>query len=146
MLKDLRTAPTTTRTCPLCDREADASDGSVEASLSLVRCRDCRAFVIQRQLGEVIVNARIKNLQPVLRYLSALSRAAQAAAAQGKILLITSTNWIRVAVEQQRVAEAIMAETPRAYVRPPKEENRPPMASTRRSRATVSGMRHSTRG
>src|SRR4029077_4410206 len=137
MLKDPRTAPT--RTCPLCDREADASDGSVEASLSLVRCRDCCAFVIERQLGEIITNARTKNLQPVLRYLTALSLAAQAAAAQGKVLLITSTNWIRVAVEQQRLKHAIAAATPRAYARLPREDDVHPMASTRRSGIPVSG-------
>ena len=144
MFTDLRTA--TTRRCPLCDREADASDGAVEASLSLVRCRDCSAFVIERRLGEVITNARTKNLQPVLRYLTALSLAAQAAATQGKVLLITSTNWIRLAVEQQRLKLPITAATPHAYARPPKEDDVHPMASTGRSRVTVSGMRHSVRG
>jgi hypothetical protein len=144
MLNNLRTAPTTT--CPLCDRQADASDGSVEACLSLVRCRDCRAFVIEQHLVEIITNGRTKNLQPVLRYLSPLSLAAQDAAAQGRVLLITSTNWIRVAVEQQRLTHAVMTAMPRAYARPPKEDDVHPMASTSRSRATVSGMRHSIRG
>jgi hypothetical protein len=104
--------------CPLCGREAYASDGTVEAYLSLLRCSSCRAFVIERQLLDVIVNARAKNLQPVLRHLTSLSQAAQSAAARGTVLIITSTNWIRVAMGQQRLEEQRTASSRPSYMRP----------------------------
>jgi hypothetical protein len=93
------------------------SEGTVEAHLSLLSCARCRAFVIEKQLVDVIVNARVWNLLPVLRYLTHLSRAAQAAALQGTVLLITSTNWIRVALgEQQRLQEQSARSIDLAYV------------------------------
>jgi hypothetical protein len=87
---------------------AHASEGTVEAHLALLSCARCRIFVIERRLVDVIMNAREWNLLPVLRYVELLSWAAQSAASQGAVLLITSTNWIRVAISQHRLQEAHM--------------------------------------
>jgi hypothetical protein len=89
--------------CPLCGGIAQASEGIVRAQVSLLACGHCRAFVMEKRLIDVVMNARAWNLRPVLRHVAFLSRAAQSAAAHGSVLVITSTNWIRVAMEQQRV-------------------------------------------
>ena len=91
--------------CPLCGGKAGASGGVVAAQVSLLICCHCRAFVMEKRLIDVVMNARQWNLRPVLRHVAFLSRAAQAAAAGGSVLVITSTNWIRVAIEQQRLDE-----------------------------------------
>jgi hypothetical protein len=99
--------------CPLCGGEAHVSEGTAEAHLSLLSCGRCHIFVIEKQLVDVIMNARAWSLLPVLRYVASLSLAAQAAAAQGAVLLITSTNWIRVAVGKQHVISEVQLQ-PRA--------------------------------
>jgi hypothetical protein len=102
--------------CPLCGGRAQVSEGTAEAHLSLLSCSRCRAFVIEKRLVEVITNAREWNLLPVLRYLAYLSRAAQSAALQGTVLLITSTNWIRLALGQQHLQEQSARSIDLAYV------------------------------
>jgi hypothetical protein len=72
----------------------------VERRRYLLRCAQCRAFVIEGQLAEVIDNARVRDVKRVLDRLPLLSRATQAAADNGSVMLLTSTNWIRVAMEQ----------------------------------------------
>jgi len=93
------------QTCPLCGSTAQASEGIAEKQLSLLRCSRCRVFVIEKQVLDVIMNARAWNLRPVLRHVEFLSRAARSAAAQGAVLAVTSTNWMRVAIERQRIEE-----------------------------------------
>lgn len=90
-------------TCPLCGGAAQASEGVVEAHIALLACAHCRAFVMEKRLIDVVMNARAWNLRPVLRHTAFLSRAAQQAAAHGTVLFITATNWIRLANEQQRL-------------------------------------------
>ena len=91
--------------CPLCGSTAHESDGVVEAKVSLLTCSHCRAFVMEKRLIDIVMNAREWNLRPVLRHVACLSRAAQSAAAHGSVLVITSTNWICLAMEQQRLDE-----------------------------------------
>jgi len=93
-------------TCPLCGGPAQSSEGVVEAQIALLACANCRAFVMEKRLIDVVMNARAWNLRPVLRHVAFLSRAAQQAAAEGTVLSITSTNWIRLANEQQRLDAA----------------------------------------
>jgi len=88
--------------CPLCGAQASASQGVVETQLVLLTCRRCRAFVMEKRLIDIIANARVWNLRPVLQHVAHLSRAAQQAADDERVLLITSTNWIRLATTQQR--------------------------------------------
>ncbi len=104
-------------TCPLCGGQAQASEGVVEQRISLLTCGHCRAFVIEKRLIEVVMNARQWNLRPVLQYVSFLSTAAQAAAAHGSVLVITSTNWIRVALEQQRLDAQTLGAVPAGSLR-----------------------------
>jgi hypothetical protein len=92
------------QTCPLCGGRAYTSDGTAAADRALLSCSCCRAFVIDRRLIDLIANARTRNLGPVLRHLSPLTTAAQSAAARGSVLTITSTNWIRLALGQQRIS------------------------------------------
>lgn len=89
--------------CPLCGARAHLSEGVAEAQLALLTCGRCQAFVIEKRLIDVVMNARVWNLRTVLRHVTFLSRAAQQAAARGTVLFITSTNWIRLANEQQRL-------------------------------------------
>lgn len=91
--------------CPLCGDRAHTSEGVVEEQIALLTCKRCRAFVMEKRLIDVVLNARAWNLRPVLRHVPFLSRAAQQAAAAGTVLFITSTNWIRLANEQQRLDE-----------------------------------------
>jgi len=91
------------QTCPLCGSSAQVSEGTAEPKLSLLSCSHCRTFVIEKPVLDVIMNARAGNLLPVLRHVAFLWRAAQSAAEEGAVLTITSTNWIRLAMEQQRV-------------------------------------------
>ena len=93
--------------CPLCGGTAQTSEGIVKAQVSLLACSHCRAFVMEKRLIDVVMNARTWNLRPVLRHVGFLSRAAQSAAAHGSVLVITSTNWFRVAIEQQRLDERV---------------------------------------
>jgi len=90
-------------TCPLCGGAAQASEGVVEAHIALLACAHCRAFVMEKRLIDVVMNARAWNLRAVLCHTTFLSRAAQHAAAHGNVLFISSTNWIRLANEQQRL-------------------------------------------
>ena len=129
--------------CPLCDRRARASDGLVNAARSLFRCRACCAFVIDRRLIEVVANARAKNLQPVLRYLTALSAATRAAAWHGSVLEITSTNWIRVATQQRRLEAELAGTTTLGYARAERDEV--DRDGIHRLRVGVSGTRHARR-
>jgi hypothetical protein len=94
--------------CPLCGGVAHASEGTIGAHLALLSCTHCRIFVIEKQLLDVITNARQWNLLPVLRHVELLSWAAKSAASDGTVLLITSTNWIRVANNQQRLQQEQM--------------------------------------
>jgi hypothetical protein len=64
-------------TCPLCGGAAQASEGVVEAEIALLSCGHCRAFVMEKRLIDVVMNARAWNLRPVLRHIAFLSRAAQ---------------------------------------------------------------------
>ena len=95
------------RPCPLCGGTAQTSEGIVEVQVSLLACSHCRAFVMEKPLIDIVMNARACNLRKVLRHVAFLSRAAQFAAAHGSVLVITSTNWIRVAIEQQRLDERV---------------------------------------
>jgi hypothetical protein len=88
--------------CPLCGGDAQSSQGTGETHLLLLICGSCRVFVIEKQVVDIIANAREWNLRAVLRHIASLSLAAQTAAMQGAALLITSTNWIRLAVRQER--------------------------------------------
>ena len=89
--------------CPLCGGRAQATGGVVQAGIALLSCADCRAFVMEKRLIDVLSNACAWNLKPVLRHVVFLSRAARQAAAHGTVLFITSTNWIRLSNEQQRL-------------------------------------------
>jgi hypothetical protein len=93
--------------CPLCGGAADARPGSMKRRRYLLRCAQCRAFVIDAQLADVIDNARVRHVKPVLERLPLLSRATQAAADSGSVMSLTSTNWIRVAMEQALVTTQI---------------------------------------
>ncbi len=95
------------RSCPLCGGSADARRSASDECRFLLPCRHCRVFVIDQQLADVIDNARTRNLTPVLQYLPWLSRATQRAAARGTVMQLTSTNWVRVALDEQlRLAQA----------------------------------------
>jgi hypothetical protein len=113
--------PALAKSCPLCGGTAHVSEGTLEAHIALLSCARCRIFVIEKQLVDVIMNARAWNLLPVLRYVELLSWAAQSAASQGAVLLITSTNWIRVAINQHRLQETHLRPVDCGYVVP---ENR----------------------
>ena len=121
-----------TGSCPLCDGTAHASEGTVEAHLALLSCTRCRIFVIERRLLDVITNAREWNLLPVLRYVELLSWAAQSAASQGAVLLITSTNWIRVAISQHRLREEHLSPADFGHVVP--DASLQPVATSTRER------------
>jgi len=99
-------------TCPLCGAAAQAAEGVVEARIALLACAHCRAFVMEKRLIDVVMNARTWNLKPVLRHTRWLSRAAQQAAEHGTVLFITATNWIRLANEQQRLEAGTRAARP----------------------------------
>jgi len=88
--------------CPLCGGVAIESEGIVNPRIALLACGRCRVFVMEKQLIDVMINARTWNLRTVLERVERLSRAAQTAAARGSVLFITSTNWIRLANRQER--------------------------------------------
>ncbi len=100
--------------CPLCGGRAHASEGTRRGRCSLLICGRCRAFVIEKRLVDVITNARVWNF-PVLRHVAFLSYATQSAAARGGVLAITTTNWIRLAIDQERLDGRPVPATEGAY-------------------------------
>jgi len=90
-------------TCPLCGAHANLCEGILQQKIALLTCSRCRAFVMDKRLIDVVMNARAWNVRTVLGQVALLSRATQEAAARGSVLFITSTNWIRLANQQQRL-------------------------------------------
>jgi len=94
--------------CPLCGRNADVRP--LERERFLVRCPFCRPVILDERLFEVLTNARRRNIAAVLDLLPGLSLASQRTCERGELLILTSTNWVRVSMAHSQMP----AETARA--------------------------------
>jgi hypothetical protein len=90
--------------CLLCGRPAEARPADGDEQRWVVKCPGCRSFLIDSQLADVVANAWTRSLYGILDQLPLLSSAARRAGEHGRMLSLTSTNWILVA------ARVVMAE------------------------------------
>ena len=89
--------------CPLCARPADVRP--LERERLLVRCPFCRPVILDERLFEVLANARRRNIAAVLDLVPGLSLASQRTCERGELLILTSTNWVRVSLAHSPMRE-----------------------------------------
>ena len=68
-----------------------------------MRCPFCRPVILDERLYEVLTNARRRNITAVLELVPGLSLASQRTCERGELLILTSTNWVRVSLAHSQM-------------------------------------------